>query len=83
MDQAHSWILPQYSHSSWWKEASSIRRELNIRANPDLRNCSEDDMAKALQSVIFVDSLKYNMVGNGAGDTNTYFLVRRRGWKRG
>lgn len=77
MDQAHSWILPQYSQLSWWKKEKVNSEHHFIIGHVKLQKCSDEEIAKALQSVIFIDTLKYNTDAEEKRDPNTYYLVKR------
>lgn len=78
MDEAHSWVLPQYSQLSWWKEEAVNSEHHYIVDHINHQECSDDEMAQALRSVIFVDTLKYNtviLIAEEKRDPNTYYLV--------
>ena len=66
LDETHAWILPHYQQPSWWE----------IESNETLSSasvCSDEDMRNILRSVLFVDSLKYNIMDAGGDDA--YYLV--------
>ena len=44
----HAWILPAYYNPNWWKLHAGMESE-----------CSNEDMRTILESVIFVDTVKY------------------------
>jgi hypothetical protein len=43
-----AWILPAYYNPNWWKLPSGMESE-----------CSDEDMRVILESVIFVNTVKY------------------------
>ena len=44
----NAWILPAYYNPNWWKLPAGMGSE-----------CSDEDMRAILESVIFVDTVKY------------------------
>ena len=53
-DSTHAWILPGYYNPNWWK----LPREQTTDDLVEIQ-CSDEDMLEILQSVIFVDSVKF------------------------
>ena len=47
----HAWVLPSYYDPNWW-------RLPNGTAAADY-NCSDEKMSEILESVIFIDNVKY------------------------
>ena len=44
----HAWILPAYYNPNWWKLPAGMESE-----------CSDEDMRTILESVIFIDTVKF------------------------
>ena len=69
MDKSHAWILPHYRQPMWWKR--EVVEPQNIVV------CSDEDMEKILESIIFVDTLKYNIIDaeKWSNESDIYYLV--------
>ena len=83
LGDSYVWILPHYQHPTWWRrnESNTNRADMNSPLNGlDKRiNCSDSEMVDLLQSVLFVDSLKYNVMATADDDgseTRAFHLVR-------
>ncbi len=50
----HVWILPSYYNPDWWKGGGA-----DYLSNQQTRNCTDEDMMDILNSVIFIDPVKY------------------------
>lgn len=46
----HAWVLPSYYDPNWWK--TTDRTALGS-------DCSDEEMRDILESVIFIDNVKY------------------------
>ena len=46
----HAWILPSYYNPNWWKL---------VNGTVPNYNCSDEEMVRILESVIFIDNVKY------------------------
>ncbi len=69
MDETHAWILPHYYQPLWW-EMEDVQTHYNSGG------CSDDAMRQILRSVLFIDSLKYNVIGDNKRDEDDiYHLV--------
>lgn len=51
ISENHAWILPAYYNPNWWK----LSNETSLKN----RKCSNDEMNKILESIIFVSNVKY------------------------
>ena len=48
---SHAWILPSYYNPNWWK----IQDESSLKDD----ECSNKEMRNILESVIFIDTVKF------------------------
>lgn len=46
-DVLHAWVLPAYTNPNWWRRTSQSF------------SCTDEEMQEALESVIFVDAVKF------------------------
>ena len=46
----HAWVLPSYYSPNWWKQSASGKKA---------SGCSSDQMREILETVIFVDTVKF------------------------
>ena len=50
----HVWILPSYYNPDWWKGGGD-----GYHSDQQTRTCTDEDMMDILNSVIFIDPVKY------------------------
>ena len=74
LDSSHVWILPHYHHPRWWEGELSDRFPVH---DYRYKHCSAEDMQGNLSGMLFVDSLKYNVLheNDAEEESDVYTLV--------
>ena len=54
VSEDHAWVLPSYYNPNWWRLS-----ERTNKSDPDDLDCSDEEMKHILESVIFVDNVKF------------------------
>ena len=47
----HAWVLPSYYNPNWWNQS--------VNGGQASTDCSDDEMRKILETVIFIDTVKF------------------------
>ena len=65
-DSSHVWLLLDYYNPDWWRLSEEERGRLHLSQG----NCTNQEVADILESVLFLDSFNYNIASNEHDPSN-------------